>query len=46
METLHIIVFSLTIPFCCIVFYGVYKFLSHDISTLYIHEKNESLLPR
>lgn len=44
METLHIITFSAIIPFCCMVFYGMYRSLSQDITQTTINEIEESLL--
>lgn len=46
MEILPIIIFSSIIPICCIISYGTYKFLSHDISGLHMYEIDGPLLPR
>lgn len=46
MEILHIIIFSSIIPVSYIIYYGTYRFLSQDISGLYIHDINGPLLPR
>lgn len=46
MEFLHIIIFSLIIPLFSIISYGMYKFLSQDISGLHMYEINGPLLPR